>query len=105
MELGPHCLSFEKPTVHEKALQYPMTPRTDHLAFSSIPQKRQTHTESLQLLSVPVPIMDAVPCSTASYTGACFQKFQGVFLNMKSMAHLQTPTGYIPNAPDSACSK
>lgn len=66
MELGPHCLSLEKPSVCEKALQYSMNPRTDHLVLSSILQcKRQTHRESLQLLSVPVPIVDAVPCSTA----------------------------------------
>lgn len=80
MELGPYCLSFEKPTVYEKALQYPVTLRTDHPTFSSIPQfKRQTYTESLQLLSVLVPIMDAVPCSTASYTGACFESFKEYF--------------------------
>lgn len=80
MELGPHCLSLEKPTVCEKALEYPMIPRTDHLASSSTPQyKRQTHTESLQLFSVPVPIMDAVPCSRASYIAACFESFKEYF--------------------------
>lgn len=47
-------------------------------------------------------------CSTMQHSflhWCLFWKFQGVFLNMKSMVHLQTPTGYIPHAPDSACSK
>lgn len=65
MELGPHCLSLEKPITCEKALQYPMTPRIDHLVLSSTPQYKRQTRESLQLLSVPVPTVDAAPCSTA----------------------------------------